>query len=138
MGTGCLAPPYLHCHRSGGCMCLSQCQPRFRDALGFIEAPGWLVASHLAGALPTLLEGVSGLGLHYLPLWLCLTAWWDGVKASHSSGSSLFSALGTAHWLQNKLVVTSAEAGASGAVLPACKRRNSPSSMQEHLSLGGL
>lgn len=51
-----------------GCMCLSQYHPNFRDALGmssgFIEAAGWLVASHGAGALPSLMERVSGPGLH--------------------------------------------------------------------------
>lgn len=49
-----------------------------------------------------------------------------------------FSALVLAHWLRNKLAVTSAEAGASGTALPASKRGNSPSSMQEHPRFGGL
>lgn len=113
-----------------GCAYLSQYHPNFSDALGirsgFIEAPGWLVAPHNAGALPSLLEGVSGLGLHLSRPGCALQPHGMASKQIIPPAAAWFSALDAAHWPQNKLAVTSAEAGASGKELPASKRRNCP------------
>lgn len=78
-GPGVWHPPYLRCHCPGGYVCLSPCRMHFRAALGFVYSlwGGWWHPP-VAGALPSLLEGVAGLGLHL----------------SHSPGCSLVLSFG--------------------------------------------
>lgn len=62
--------------------------PDSRDALAFVYYG-------VAGSIPRcwgsrLLAGRSSwAGAASFPPWLCLTAWWDGVRARHPPGSSL-------------------------------------------------
>lgn len=87
------------------------------------------------GVFSPYLEAVSGLGQH-LPHWGC--ALHMESEQVPPPAAAWLSALGMAHWFQNKVAVISAEAGASDVVLPVSKRRNSPPFMQEHPRLGGL
>lgn len=117
-GPGVWHPLYLRCHCPGGYVCLSPCCMHFRAGLGFVYSlwGGWWHPPSL---------GLSP------PCWREFLGW--GYISPTPPAAAWFSASGMAHWLQDKLAVTSA-----GVVSPAPNRRNSPSSMQEHPRLGGL
>lgn len=96
---------------------------------------GWLVASHIAGALCSLLEGVPELGLHPFHRGCALHPGEMGSEQVTPQAAVWLSAL--AHCLPNKLAVASAGAGGAGVVLPEPKMWNGPSPVQEHPRLGG-
>lgn len=87
---------------------------------------GWLVASHIAGAFPSLLEGVPGLGLHLSKCGGAFQPGGMGLEQVPPQAAAWLSALAMAHWLPNKLAV------AFAGVLPESQRWNDPSSVQEH------
>lgn len=114
---------------SQGCL-LSHHYPNCRDALAFVYYG-------VAGALPSLLGGIPGLGLNLSHRGCALQPGGMGPEQVTPLAAAWLSALGMAHWLQNKLAVPSAGAGAAGVVLPGSKRGNDLSSVQEHPRLGG-
>lgn len=118
---------------SQGCL-LSQRDPNSRNAFVYYGVAGSI--PHCLGS-PLLAGRSFWAGAASLTPWLCLTAWWDGVRAGTSQAGAWLSALGMAHWLPNKLAVASAGAGGAGVVLPGSKRWNNPSSVQEHPRLSG-